>query len=364
MAEIVFGFASSHGPQLNMAPSQWPLLVEKDQRDPRMDYQELLRRARPGMDLEITPEKMEARAAANERGMAALRDKLLEAAPDVIVVVGDDQHEQFLDDNMPIFAIYHGEEMSTVQRRAPWADNGARPEDSRPTIKGEPDLAMHLITELCGEGFDIARTNKQREGIGLGHAFINPYMRYLPDRDMPIVPFMVNTYFPPNTPTPKRCYGLGQALRNAIESWKSNQRVCLVASGRSPAEGELEAVCRAADWLAAVQNQDGSLFKWYPPGSGGLWRRVLSRVVPTKVADASAQALRIWKVLGVHSGHVARGEGYLQSLAWRDGGLPNHVRTLGPLLRVQRRVYTWPTFFWQHALTLRPGNFESANEIF
>jgi hypothetical protein len=183
------------------------------------------------MQKEITEEKLQERYEACVAGVQKVKAVLDEVNPDVLVIVGDDQHEQFLDDNMPIFAIYHGDEMFTVQRRAPWADNGQRPEDSRPVIKGEPDLAMHLIRELCGEGFDIARTNKQREGVGLGHAFINPYMRYLPDRDMPIVPFMVNTYFPPNTPTPRRCYALGQGLRNAIESWKSDKRVCLVASG-------------------------------------------------------------------------------------------------------------------------------------
>ena len=46
-----------------------------------------------------------------------------------------------------------------------------------------------------------------------------------------MVPVMVNTYFPPNQPTPKRCYAFGQAVRRAIESWKSDKRVALMASG-------------------------------------------------------------------------------------------------------------------------------------
>ena len=36
-----------------------------------------------------------------------------------------------------------------------------------------------------------------------------------------MVPVMVNTYYPPNQPTPKRCYAFGQAVRKAIESWDS-----------------------------------------------------------------------------------------------------------------------------------------------
>ena len=46
-----------------------------------------------------------------------------------------------------------------------------------------------------------------------------------------MVPVMVNTYYPPNQPTPKRCYAFGQAVRKAVESWNSDKRVALIASG-------------------------------------------------------------------------------------------------------------------------------------
>jgi hypothetical protein len=48
---------------------------------------------------------------------------------------------------------------------------------------------------------------------------------------IPMIPLMVNTYFPPNTPSPARCYALGQALRRGIESWDSKQRVAIMSSG-------------------------------------------------------------------------------------------------------------------------------------
>jgi 3-O-methylgallate 3,4-dioxygenase len=41
----------------------------------------------------------------------------------------------------------------------------------------------------------------------------------------------VNTYYPPNQPTPKRCYELGRAVRRAVESWDSSKRVAVLASG-------------------------------------------------------------------------------------------------------------------------------------
>jgi len=47
----------------------------------------------------------------------------------------------------------------------------------------------------------------------------------------PIVPIMLNTYYPPNQPTPKRCYQLGRAIRQAVEAWPTRQRVAIVASG-------------------------------------------------------------------------------------------------------------------------------------
>jgi hypothetical protein len=51
------------------------------------------------------------------------------------------------------------------------------------------------------------------------------------DRVVPMLPVMVNTYFPPNQPTAGRCYDFGKALRRAIESWDAGARVAVVASG-------------------------------------------------------------------------------------------------------------------------------------
>jgi aromatic ring-opening dioxygenase catalytic subunit (LigB family) len=51
------------------------------------------------------------------------------------------------------------------------------------------------------------------------------------ERVVPTVPVMLNTYYPPNQPTPRRCYALGQALRRAVESWPGEERVAVIASG-------------------------------------------------------------------------------------------------------------------------------------
>jgi len=153
-----------------------------------------------------------------------------------VVVFGDDQQEQFHDDNMPMFAIYHGKSLPVVK------DHGLRPSgwkdaertgwaETQPEYDTASDLANHLIRALTDAEFDITRCNKLRAEIGVGHAFSFVYRRVLPGGKIPMVPIMVNTYYPPNQPTPRRCYALGQAVRKAIEAWNSDKRVALLASG-------------------------------------------------------------------------------------------------------------------------------------
>jgi hypothetical protein len=48
---------------------------------------------------------------------------------------------------------------------------------------------------------------------------------------VPIVPVLLNTYYPPNQPTPNRCYQLGRALRQAIQAWPEPRRVGVLGSG-------------------------------------------------------------------------------------------------------------------------------------
>src|SRR5262249_50943935 len=96
---------------------------------------------------------------------------------------------------------------------------------------GAPDLARHLIRSLLTQDFDPGCSNQLRPNVGLGHAFAFMYRYIIPEGTVPMVPVAVNTFYPPNRPTPRRCYALGQALRRAIESWDSDKRVGVVASG-------------------------------------------------------------------------------------------------------------------------------------
>ena len=257
MAEIVLALATSHTPQLSIA--DWRLLQTKDETDPRLDYPGLVAAARADIRRETTPERFRKRYEACQSALRVLGDKLTAAKADVVVTLGDDQHEQFLDDNMPTFAVYHGAELPVPPR------TGAMPEwkkaeqrgwaETAPVYANDTGLAEHLIAWLSDHEFDIARTNRLREGIG--HAFSFLYRRILPGGMLPMVPVMVNTYYPPNQPTPGRCYALGRCLRDAIESWDSDARVVVMASGGLSHFVVDEEIDRATLKALAEKDMDG-----------------------------------------------------------------------------------------------------------
>ncbi len=236
LATIVLGLGTSHSPQVSVPWTKWGLLREKDETDPRLDYPALANRARRGIEQDLSEQQWRQRSEACQKAVAALGDVLRAAHPDAVVVLGDDQHEQFLDDNLPALAIYHGKSLSVPKHAghdlAPW--KAAEEEgwaDTASEYPAEAELGEHLVRSLTSEEFDVARTNRLREGVGVGHAFSFLYRRILPGRKLPIVPVMVNTYFPPNQPTPRRCYALGRALRGAIHAWDRDARVAIMASG-------------------------------------------------------------------------------------------------------------------------------------
>ena len=243
MAEMVLGFGSSHAPQLRIGHEHWPEMIQKDTADPRFDYNEVLKRAKPNMEAELTPEVMKLRDESNHRALRLLRDKLTEVHPDAVVIIGDDQHEQYHDNNLPMFSIYRGDSLPIRARRSgqtdkrlagAWKNTTWSATATHATEKdhpAEPALAEHMIHELVEGGFDIAVSNQLREEIGVGHAFSFLYQYIMPELEIPVVPVTLNAFYPPNQPTPKRAFQLGEAVRQAIDSWGANKRVAVMASG-------------------------------------------------------------------------------------------------------------------------------------
>ena len=244
MAHIVLGLATSHSPQLSTPPDLWPLHGERDKRNPELldtdgrhvSYDELLAKASPSLVEEVTTAKWQARYDACQQGIATLAKVLDQVSPDILVIFGDDQEELFSDENMPAMLVYWGEELLNRPHYANAASPGLR---AAAWAYGEMDkiypvatnLGRHLIESLVGAGFDVAHSRKLKPGEGMGHAFSFVYGRLLNGKTMPTVPIMVNTYYPPNQPTPKRCFDLGRAVRAAIETWPNDARVAVIGSG-------------------------------------------------------------------------------------------------------------------------------------
>ncbi len=117
----------------------------------------------------------------------------------------------------------------------------------------------------------------------------------------------------------------------------------------------LEAVKKAVDWLASVQNRDGSFYEWYPGGN---------RLTGRRVTDATAQAVRLWKILGENPVNESRGKEFLERNLTAEGGLPLARKRFSRRISTNPEVYSWPVFFYLHNLILSEGGMENAKEIF
>jgi 3-O-methylgallate 3,4-dioxygenase len=178
--------------------------------------------------------------------VSRLRDGLAAAKLDAVIVVGDDQKEIYHEDNMPSVLVYRGETIPNVPNRTtrtPGPDWAKRPawaqrasaryyeESETRHYPVDARLANHLIGALIDREFDVASATALPEGEGEGHAFGFVHQRIMKDVAIPVVPVFLNTYYPPNQPSPRRCYRLGQAIRAAVEAYPEKLRIGVVASG-------------------------------------------------------------------------------------------------------------------------------------
>ena len=253
MASIVFGAGTSHTPMLNMTAEEWPLFEELDRRRAHLHtdgraatYDDLLAAAPSSVLQEITPDKHARRHGEAMAAVDRLRDGLDGAKLDAVIVVGDDHKEMYHDDNMPSMLVYRGETIANVPnrtlsagahvdgaRRPNWMQRAAARYYEESETRHYPvhaGLANHLIEALVEAEFDVSSANALPAGEGEGHAFGFVHRRLMKEA-VPVVPVVLNTYYPPNQPSPGRCYRLGQAIREAIESFPEDLRVGVVASG-------------------------------------------------------------------------------------------------------------------------------------
>ena len=248
MADIVLGIGTSHSPLLNSPPEDYPKHAEIDAAGRRLldkdgkpcTYGELLAKADPSIVDQIKPEVLEQRSARCTANIERMAGVLADAKIDALIIIGDDQHEQFFDDNMPAILIYTGETIENnplhMEEDAPqWWRKARSQYHVASGTRAYPvaaSLAIHLTNALMDGGFDISHAKRLGKEHGEGHAFGFVHQRLMhDDHVVPIVPVALNTYFPPNQPRPRRCYDLGKAIRAAVRSAPGEGRVGILASG-------------------------------------------------------------------------------------------------------------------------------------
>ncbi|MFN0071366.1 MAG: extradiol ring-cleavage dioxygenase [Chloroflexota bacterium] len=197
-----------------------------------------------------------------------IRAELDAFEPDLVVIWGDDQYENFKEDCVPAFAVL-AYESAEIQ---PWhheprpasgpgtpgstqvANSWNEPVDTSLTIRGHQEAGKYIAGSLLHDGFDIAYAYKPLHGPGLGHSVVNSVLYLDWDRrgfHYPVLPITVNSYgralisargrpqtpsqaqaleaqFDPQGPQPWRCFQLGAAVARAAE--KSPWKVALIAS--------------------------------------------------------------------------------------------------------------------------------------
>lgn len=247
MADIVLGIGTSHSPLLNSPAEDYPKHAEIDASGRKLldkdgkpcTYGELLERADPGIKDQIREQVLQERSARCTANIERLAGSIARAGLDSLIVIGDDQHEQFFDDNMPAILIYWGDTITNNPLSMPDdAPEFWRHARSQYHVKGdsleypvESKLARHLIAFLIESDFDVSHARKLSKPHGEGHAFGFVHQRLMGEKVVPIVPVALNTYFPPNQPRPRRCYQLGRALRNAVRAYAGAGRIGILASG-------------------------------------------------------------------------------------------------------------------------------------
>ena len=246
MAQVVAAFGSSHSTMLVSSAEHWQEMFDHvDCRAPINDFdgvprtfEELLKTTPPDALAKIAAGPMAARHKATMDAMERLDRDIAASKIDVLVIIGDDQKEVFQDNCRPAIAIYYGDTIRNAaapqEPAANWylQDQRKRMEEKQDRFYPcHPALATAIIQGLVDRNFDITAMKSLVGEQYEGHAYSFIHRRFMRNGPIPIVPVMLNTYYPPNQPSPRRCFELGVAIRELIEKFPENLRVGILASG-------------------------------------------------------------------------------------------------------------------------------------
>jgi protocatechuate 4,5-dioxygenase beta chain len=144
-----------------------------------------------------------------------------EHLPDVIFLVYNDHATSFSLEVIPTFAIGTAAEYAV-------ADEGWGPRPV-PKVIGHPQLASHIAQSVIQDDFDLTIVNKMDvdHGLTVPLSLLFGQTAAWPCK---VIPFAVNVVQYP-VPSGRRCFGLGQSIRKAVESFDEPLNVQVWGTG-------------------------------------------------------------------------------------------------------------------------------------
>ncbi|ODU07603.1 MAG: extradiol ring-cleavage dioxygenase [Pseudonocardia sp. SCN 72-86] len=247
-------------------------------------------------------------------GLARCRAALDDFGPDLVLVWGDDQYENFREEIVPPFCVlaYGDTEVEPFELMTNRGSPNAwgRPDHMTFTLRGDRDRARTFADGLIREGFDVAYSYVKRESSPFPHAIANTQLFLDYDHagtefPYPILPITVNCYgqhaiarrgglarfaeiaaeeIDPVGPTPARCIDLGAAVVRALAPL--NLRIALVASSSWSHAFLVDKLWHLRPDTAA----DERLHTALSHGDLDTWRAV----TPDEIVDAGQHEMLNW----------------------------------------------------------------------
>lgn len=190
--------------------------------------------------------------------LARCREALDDFSPDVVLVWGDDQYENFREEVVPPFCVLAYPDLSVKafeHMNELGIPNAWRlPDGQEIVVRGDVPTARRLANDLLHDGFDVAYSYRKRADSRFPHSILNTQL-FLDYDDAgsnfryPIVPMTVNCYgqhaiarrggmarfaeireeeIDPVGPSPQRCFDLGRAVARSFA--QTDLKVAFVAS--------------------------------------------------------------------------------------------------------------------------------------
>lgn len=247
-------------------------------------------------------------------GLSRVRAALDEFAPDVVVVWGDDQYENFREEVVPPFCVlaYGDIEAGAFgylnDRAIPNA--WGLPTDTTVLLRGDAAASRSLADALIADGFDMAYSYRKRADVHFPHSILNTqlfldYEHAGQKFPYPLLAITVNCYgqhaiarrggwarfaeiadeqLDPSGPKPFRCLELGAAVVRAYRD--TDLRVAMVASS----SWSHAFLCDRLWHLRPDTPADRRLYDALAAGDLDTWRAVTSE----EIVDAGQHEMLNW----------------------------------------------------------------------